>query len=156
MIKTNAVRIIESHNIKFKLFEYEFEEDNLDGVTVAKKIGAEPETVFKTLVTKGDKTGINVFCIPSNFEIDLKKASKISGNKSVEMVKVKDLFELTGYIRGGCSPVGMKKKYPVFIDETAQLFDYIFISAGVRGVQVRLNPNELKKITDAVFSDIIA
>jgi Cys-tRNA(Pro)/Cys-tRNA(Cys) deacylase len=154
MTKTNAIRILETNKINFKTASYEYDEDNLDAVTASNKIGVEPEMVFKTLVTSGDKTGINVFCIPSNFELDLKKAAKASGNKSVEMVKVKDLFDLTGYLRGGCSPIGMKKKYPTFIDETATLFETIFVSAGLRGFQVNLNPQDLKIITGAYFCEI--
>jgi Cys-tRNA(Pro)/Cys-tRNA(Cys) deacylase len=154
MTKTNAVRILEKHHIDFNIAMYDFDQDNPDAVTAAEKIGIEPEMVFKTLVTRGDKTGINVFCIPSNFELDLKKAAKASGNKSIEMVKVKELFELTGYIRGGCSPVGMKKKYPTFIDETALLFERIYVSGGLRGVQVNLKPDDLKMITEALFAEI--
>jgi Cys-tRNA(Pro)/Cys-tRNA(Cys) deacylase len=154
MTKTNAIRMLEANEIKFTTAEYEFDEDNLNAVSAALKIGVEPETVFKTLVTSGDKTGINVFCIPSNFDLDLKKAARSSGNKSVEMVKVRDLFELTGYLRGGCSPIGMKKKYPTFIDETALLFEKIFVSAGLRGLQLNMTPSDLRQITDAIFCDV--
>jgi Cys-tRNA(Pro)/Cys-tRNA(Cys) deacylase len=154
MPKTNAVRILESKSIKFSIFEYDFDEDKLDAVTVALKLNAEIESVFKTLVTFGDKTGYNVFCIPSNFELDLKKAAKASGNKSIEMIKVKDLFEITGYIRGGCSPVGMKKQFPTFIDETALLFPEIYVSAGLRGMQMKINPEDLKNAAGAVFCEI--
>jgi Cys-tRNA(Pro)/Cys-tRNA(Cys) deacylase len=146
--------MLETNKINFKTATYEYDEENLDAEDAAKKIGVDPEVVFKTLVTIGDKTCINVFCIPSNFELDLKKAAKASGNKSVEMVKVRDLFELTGYLRGGCSPIGMKKKYPVFIDETSLLFDNIFVSAGLRGLQLNIKPDDLKKATDASFCEI--
>ncbi len=111
MSKTNAVRILESHKINHSVHTYEVDEEDLSGTTVAHKIGAAKETVFKTLVAEGDKNGINVFCIPVTEELNLKKAAAASGNKKIEMVKVKDLFDLTGYIRGGCSPIGMKKNY---------------------------------------------
>jgi Cys-tRNA(Pro)/Cys-tRNA(Cys) deacylase len=155
MKKTNAVRILESNNIPFELFEYEFNEDEIDAVSVAGKINASPEMVFKTLVAQGDKTGIVVFVIPGNAELNLKKAAKVSGNKNVEMIKAKDLLSITGYIRGGCSPIGMSKKYPTFIEETSQLYEQIYFSAGVRGMQIKLSPFDLVKITEAEFSDLI-
>ena len=140
MDKTNAVRLVESAGLTFVIKEYEYDESDLSGVTVALKTGIPKEQVFKTLVTRGDKNGLNVFCIPVDDELDLKKAARVSGNKSVEMVHVKELLGLTGYIRGGCSPVGMKKKYPTFFDETAELFDEIAVSAGVRGMQIVTEP----------------
>jgi Cys-tRNA(Pro)/Cys-tRNA(Cys) deacylase len=155
MKKTNAVRILERNNISFELFEYEFNEDEIDAVSVAKKINAPPETVFKTLVATGDKTGIVVFVIPGNAELNLKKAAKVSGNKNVEMLKAKDLLSVTGYIRGGCSPIGMIKKYPTYIEETSQLFEQIYASAGVRGMQMKLSPLDLSKIIEAEFADLI-
>jgi Cys-tRNA(Pro)/Cys-tRNA(Cys) deacylase len=155
MKKTNAIRILENNNIQFELFEYEFNEDEIDAVSVARKVNVNPETVFKTLVAEGDKTGIVVFIIPGNAELNLKKAALISGNKKVEMIKAKDLLSVTGYIRGGCSPVGMLKKYPTYIEETSQLFDHIYVSAGVRGMQMKLSPISLVNLTDAVFSDLI-
>jgi Cys-tRNA(Pro)/Cys-tRNA(Cys) deacylase len=155
MKKTNAVRILESNNIEFELFEYEFSEDEIDAVSVAGKINAPPETVFKTLVATGDKTGYIVFVIPGNAELNLKKAASASGNKKVEMIKAKDLLTVTGYIRGGCSPIGMTKKFPTYIEETSQLFDKIFASSGVRGMQMKLSPFDLAKITDAEFADLI-
>jgi len=155
MKKTNAVRILESKNFKFETREYEVSEDEIDAVSVANKIGAPSEIVFKTLVAKGDKTGFVVFVIPGNAELNLKKAAAASGNKSVEMIKAKDLLAVTGYIRGGCSPIGMLKKYPTFIEETSQLFDYIFFSAGIRGMQIVLPPSDLADVTDAVFADLI-
>ncbi|MGE5432265.1 MAG: Cys-tRNA(Pro) deacylase [Syntrophomonadaceae bacterium] len=154
MSKTNVIRILEAHNIRHSAISYEYNEDELDAVSVADKIGAEHESVFKTLVARGDKTGITVFCIPANAELNLKKAAGVSGNKSIEMIKVKELLPLTGYIRGGCSPIGMKKSYPTYIDETAEIFEEIYVSAGVRGTQVKIDPNELKKITGASFEDI--
>ena len=155
MKKTNAVRILDSNNIQYKLFEYEFNEDEIDAVSVANKINAPHDQVFKTLVTVGDKTGIAVFVIPGNSELNLKKAASASSNKNIEMVKVKDLLALTGYIRGGCSPVGMTKKYPTFIEETSQLFDVIYVSSGVRGMQMLLSPADLAALTEAQFSDLI-
>lgn len=155
MNKTNAIRILESHKINFDIVEYEVDENDLSGETVAEKIGVSHEEVFKTLVAKGDKSGYCVFCIPVNFELNLKKAAKASNNKSVELIKVKELFPLTGYIRGGCSPIGMKKQFPTFIDETAQLFEKIFVSAGVRGMQIHINADDLKDITSAEYADLI-
>jgi Cys-tRNA(Pro)/Cys-tRNA(Cys) deacylase len=155
MSKTNAIRILELHKINFESVSYDVDEDDLSGVTVALKVGADPETVFKTLVCTGDKTGHIVFCIPVTQELNLKKAASASGNKKVEMIKLKDLLQLTGYIRGGCSPIGMKKLFPTYIDETAQLFEYIFVSAGVRGMQMKLSPDELLKIVEAVYADLI-
>ena len=155
MSKTNAIRILESHKIKFDTVSYEVDEDDLSGETVAVKAGANPETVFKTLVCVGDKTGHIVFCIPVTQELNLKKAAAASGNKKVEMIKLKDLLPLTGYIRGGCSPIGMKKLFPTYIDETAQIFENIFVSAGVRGTQVKLNPDDLIKIVNGSYADLI-
>ncbi|WP_337864879.1 Cys-tRNA(Pro) deacylase [Ignavibacterium sp.] len=155
MNKTNAIRILESHKINFEIADYTVDDDNLSGETVAEKIGVSHEEVFKTLVAKGDKIGYCVFCIPVNFELNLKKAAKASNNKSVELIKVKDLFPLTGYIRGGCSPIGMKKLFPTYIDETAQLFDKIYVSAGVRGMQIHINPDNLKNLISGEFADLI-
>ena len=153
--KTNAIRILEANNIKHDLAEYVFNPDEIDAVSVANKVNAQPESVFKTLVCRGDKTGINVFVIPGNFTLDLKKAAKSSDNKKIEMIREKELLPLTGYIKGGCSPIGMKKDYPVYIDETAQLWDEIYISAGVRGIQVRLNPDKLSELVNARYADLI-
>lgn len=155
MSKTNAVRILEAAKIAHQAFEYEVNEDELDAVSVAQKINAEHEQVFKTLIARNDKNENFVFCIPGNCELDLKKAAKASGNKKIEMIKVKEILPLTGYIRGGCSPIGMKKLFPTFIDETAQLFDEIYISAGIRGMQVKLSPAELKNLITAEFADLV-
>ncbi len=155
MSKTNAIRILESHKIKFETVSYEVDENDLSGITVANKINAEPESVFKTLVCVGDKTGYVVFCIPVTQELNLKKAAAVSGNKKVEMIKLKDLFPLTGYVRGGCSPIGMKKLFPTYIDETAQLFEKIFVSAGMRGMQIKLSPDDLLKIIDGNYADLL-
>ena len=154
MSKTNAIRILESHKISFETVSYEVDENDLSGETVAFKVGVEPETVFKTLVCTGDKTGHIVFCIPVTQELNLKKTASASGNKKVEMIKVKDLHPLTGYLRGGCSPVGMKKLFPTYIDETAQLFENIYVSAGVRGTQMKLSPDDLLNIVKGTYVDL--
>lgn len=154
MVKTNAMRLLEQAGIEFETKEYEVDENDLSGETVAKKVGMDPDSVFKTLVTKGDKNGIAVFCIPVTGELDLKKAAKATGNKKIEMVAVKDLLGLTGYIRGGCSPVGMKKQYPTYIDETVILFDHIAVSAGVRGCQMILNGESLAEYVKAEIIDL--
>lgn len=155
MKKTNAVRILDSNNIHYQLFEYEFNEDEIDAISVANKINAPHEQVFKTLVATGDKSGVVVFVIPGNAELNLKKAATSSRNKNIEMIKVKDLLSLTGYIRGGCSPIGMTKKYLTFIEETSQLFDKIYVSSGIRGMQMLLSPADLAGITESSFADLI-
>jgi Cys-tRNA(Pro)/Cys-tRNA(Cys) deacylase len=153
--KTNAARLLDTLKLPYELIEYEVDEEHLDAIHVAQTCGQNVDQVFKTLVANGDKNGINVFCIPGAYDLDLKKAAAISGNKSVEMVKVKDLFALTGYIRGGCSPLGMKKKYPVFVDETAQLHETLFVSGGLRGLQIKIAPDNLAIATDATFADLL-
>ena len=153
--KTNAVRLLEANNIQHSTLTYYVDESDLSGITVAKKIGVEPERVFKTLVTRGDKTGINVFCIPVTEELDLKKAAAVCGDKKIEMIKEKEMLPLTGYIKGGCSPISMKKHYPTFIDETAQLFDKISVSAGLRGMQIMIKPDDLVKLVGNNFADLI-
>ena len=155
MSKTNAIRILESHGISHSVVEYESSEEELDAASVARKIGADPDTVFKTLVARGDRTGIVVFVIPGSAELHLKKAASASGNRSVEMIHLKELLPLTGYIRGGCSPIGMRKAYPAFIDETALVFDAVFVSAGQRGMQMRLAPADLAAAAGARFADVI-
>ena len=155
MSKTNAIRILESHKIEFETISYEVDEEDLTGESVAKKVGVNPETVFKTLVCVGDKTGHIVCCIPVITELDLKKAASASGNKKVEMIKLKELFPLTGYIRGGCSPIGMKKLFPTYVDETAQLFEQIYVSSGVRGTQVKLSSDDLIRMVSASYADLI-
>ena len=154
MLKTNVVRILESNKIWHTTHEYKVDDD-LTGITVANKIGADPDSVFKTLVAVGDKKNVNVFCVPVTSELNLKKAALASENKKIEMLKMKDLLPTTGYVRGGCSPIGMKKKFPTYIDETAQLFKKIYVSAGIRGIQICISPLDLQVITEAVFADII-
>lgn len=152
--KTNAIRLIQQAKLVYREASYDYDENDLSGIHAAEAIGMPPEQVFKTLVTRGDRTGINVFCIPVCFELDLKKAAKVSGNKKVEMVAVKELLSLTGYIRGGCSPIGMKKHYPTFFDETCILWDEIAVSAGARGHQVLLSPDQLVHYTQGTVVDI--
>ena len=155
MSKSNAIRILEAHDIPYDTVSYEVDENDLSGNRVANKIGTDAEKVFKTLVAKGDKNGINIFCVPVTAELNLKKAALASGNKKIEMIKVKDLFPVTGYIRGGCSPIGMRKNFPTYIEETIQLFDKIFVSAGTRGMQISISPMDLQKSTNATFKDLI-
>ncbi len=147
--KTNAARLLDAAGIKYELIPYEVDESNLAADHVAEQLGEDIDLVFKTLVLRGDKTGLFVCVIPGALEVDLKVAARISGNKNCEMIHVKELLPLTGYIRGGCSPVGMKKKYPTFIHESALLYEYIFISAGVRGLQFRIAPQDLITFTEA-------
>ena len=154
-VKTNTVRLVEQAGIPCRESFYEYDENDLNGNHAAKAIGMPPEQVFKTLVTRGERTGIHVFCIPVCCELDLKKAAKAAGDKSIEMVAVKELLGLTGYIRGGCSPVGMKKRYPTHFDETAQLWDEIAVSAGARGHQLILPPDQLVQFINAKYADII-
>jgi Cys-tRNA(Pro)/Cys-tRNA(Cys) deacylase len=154
--KTNAVRLVEQAGIPCRECFYEFDENDLNGNHAAQAIGMPGEQVFKTLVARGERTGINVFCIPVCCELDLKKAAKAAGDKNMELVAVKDLLSLTGYIRGGCSPVGMKKKYPTHFDETAQLWDEIAVSAGARGHQMVVPPEDLANLVNAKFADIIS
>jgi len=155
MTKTNAARILDAMGIHYDLFSYEVDENDLSATTLANKLGQDIDQVFKTLVLRGDKTGVLVCVIPGGEELDLKKAAKASDNKNVAMVPMKEILDLTGYIRGGCSPLGMKKRYPIFIDETCTLQELIYVSAGMRGLQIRIAPDDLIKSTDAVVSDLI-
>lgn len=154
MTKTNVMRLLEQVGIPYKAMEYEVDEDNLAGERVASQIGISPDQVFKTLVAKGEKKGIVVFCIPVSLELNLKKAASAVGDKKIEMLHVKDLLGTTGYVRGGCSPIGMKKKYETYMDETALLYDEITISAGVRGCQLCIPRQELVKYINATLCDI--
>lgn len=153
--KTNAVRLVQQAGITCRETFYEYDEKDLNGKHAAEAIGFPPEQVFKTLVAKGAKKGIMVFCIPVCCELDLKKAAKASGDKSIEMLPVKELLATTGYIRGGCSPVGMKKKYPTYFDEVCLLFDEIAVSAGERGHQMILPPDDLVQLVGGKLVDII-
>ena len=152
--KTNALRLVNQAKIPVREAFYEYDENDLSGIHAAEAIGMPPEQVFKTLVARGDRNGIHVFCIPVCCELDLKKAASVTGDKSIALVPVKELLNLTGYIRGGCSPVGMKKKYPTHVDETSVLFDEIAVSAGERGHQMILSPDALQKLIDAQIADI--
>lgn len=153
--KTNAVRLVEQAGIPCREVFYEFDEKDLSGTHAAQAIGMPEEQVFKTLVARGARTGIHVFCIPVCCELDLKKAAKAAKDKNMELVPVKELLGLTGYIRGGCSPVGMKKKYPTFLDETCLLSDDIAVSAGERGHQMILSPRALAELVSAEIVDLI-
>lgn len=154
--KTNAIRLVQQAGISCREAWYDFDENDLSGMHAAAAVGLPPEQVFKTLVARGTKTGVSVFCIPVCCELDLKKAAKAAGDKSISMVPVKELLPLTGYIRGGCSPVGMKKAYPTYIEESCLLFDEIAVSAGERGHQMILSPNDLAHLIKAQLVDIIA
>lgn len=154
MTKTNAMRQLEEAKIPFTVECYEVDEDDLSGVHTAAVLGVEdPGCMFKTLVTRG-KGGFFVFCIPVAAELDLKKCAAAAGEKSVEMIHVKEMLSVTGYIRGGCSPVGMKKKYPTYIDETAILYDEIYVSAGIRGQMMRLSPDALLEFVNAKYAEL--
>lgn len=141
--KTNAARLLDAAGIQYKLVPYEVDEDHLEASHVAEQLGEDLDTVFKTLVLRGDRNGLFVCVMPGSMEVDLKVAARISGNKNCEMIHVKELLPLTGYIRGGCSPIGMKKPLPTFIHESALLYDSIFISAGQRGLQLQISPTDL-------------
>lgn len=154
MTKTNAMRRLDAAKIEYEVKEYEVDENDLSGTHIAEQIGLPFEQVFKTLVAKGEKSGVVVFCIPVDKEIDLKKAAVVTGNKKLEMLHVKDLLGTTGYIRGGCSPIGMKKKFPTYIDESAENFEQITVSAGVRGAQLLLNVKRLVEFVEAKVCQI--
>lgn len=153
--KTNAVRLVQQAKLPCRESFYEYDEKDLSGLHAAEAIGMPPEQVFKTLVARGEKTGIHVFCIPVCCELDLKKAAKAAKDKNMELVAVKELLNLTGYIRGGCSPVGMKKKYPTHFDETCILWEEIAVSAGARGHQMIVPPEALVELVDAELADLI-
>jgi len=152
--KTNAARILDAAGVGYEIRDYEVDESDLSAPHVAEAIGMPAEQVFKTLVARGDRTGVLMGCIPANSELDLKALASASGNKKVELVAVKEVLGLTGYIRGGVSPVGTKKPYPFFLDETAELWDVIAVSAGVRGKQMLLAPADLARVTEAKVAAI--
>jgi len=151
---TNVMRMLDKLSISYTTKEYEYDESDLSGVHAAQALGFPPEMVFKTLVGQGDKTGFCVFVIPVAEELDLKKCAIASGNKRVELIHVKELLPITGYIRGGCSPIGMKKKFPTYFDETCLLCDEISVSAGQRGLQVICAPADLIRVTEAGTADL--
>ena len=155
MKKTNAARILDSKKIPYEIIEYKVDEADLSAVHVAETLGQSAEQVFKTLVVRGNSTGVFVAIIPGHEEVDLKKAARVSGNKNAEMVQMKELLPLTGYIRGACSPVGMKKQYPTYIHESCLNYETIFVSAGMRGLQLKLNPRDLISCISAEVCDLI-
>ena len=154
MTKTNVMRLLDAAKIPYRAEEYAVDENDLNGMHAAEGIGMPPEQIFKTLVAKGERGGYAVFCIPVCCELDLKKAAKAAHDKKIELIHVKDLLATTGYIRGGCSPIGMKKPFPTYIDETAQLYDEIGVSAGCRGCQVLLDPMRLAEYVNAALCDL--
>ena len=153
-IKTNASRILDELGVAYTLLTYAVDEDDLSGVHAADALGLDPACVFKTLVARGDRTGIVVACIPVAAELDLKALARVSGNKSAVLLPLKELLPTTGYIRGGCSPIGMKKSFPTYIHSTCRLYDSIYVSAGVRGLQIRIAPDDLIRTTDASVVDL--
>ncbi|QIL46261.1 Cys-tRNA(Pro) deacylase [Vagococcus coleopterorum] len=153
--KTNAIRLLEQKKIPYTEREFEVTDEHTDAVSVAHALGQKEEEIFKTLVTLGNKTGPVVVAIPGNHELDLKKLAKVSGNKKMEMLPLKDLEQTTGYIRGGCSPVGMKKLYPTYFDQSALEHDSIHVSAGKRGVQMSVAPQALAQLVRGEFHDLI-
>ena len=155
MTKTNAMRMLDKAKINYEPIGYTVDDNDLSGVTIAAKVGLDCSMVFKTLVARGDKTGPVVMCIPVDKEIDLKKAAKATGNKSLEMVHVKDLLGLTGYIRGGCSPIGMKKKFPTYIDESCLECERITVSAGIKGCQLLLSRAELVEFVQGTVCSLV-
>ena len=153
--KTNAARLLDAAGIAYELVPYEVDENDLAAAHIAQQLGEPLEQVFKTLVLKGDRSSYFVCVLPGGEELDLKKAAKVSGNKSCDLIPMKELLPVTGYIRGGCSPVGMKKAFPTYIEESAQLYDYIYVSAGVRGLQFKIAPDALTGYVGAVYADLI-
>ena len=155
-MKTNAIRLVEQAKIQFDLKYYEVDESDLSGETVAAKIGFPVEQVFKTLITLGDSTGYLFALIPTGTSLNLKALAKASGNRKVELVALREVLIVTGYLRGGVSPIGAKKTFPVFIDETIILWERISVSAGQRGIQMLIHPDDLIRITNATLCDLIA
>ncbi|WP_085991638.1 Cys-tRNA(Pro) deacylase [Oceanobacillus senegalensis] len=151
--KTNAIRLLEKENIDYKIHEYKWNEIS-EAKKIANDVGISQEKIYKTLVSVGDKTGVLVTCIPSSSELDLKALAKVSGNKKVEMLPMKNLEKTTGYIRGGCSPIGMKKLFPTYISSTAESMESVVVSAGRRGLQIEVNPDELLAVTNANYAII--
>lgn len=153
--KTNAMRLLDAAKISYEVFTYEVDESDLSATHVAALLGEDINRVFKTLVLRGDKNGLFVCVVPGNSEVDLKKAAKVSGNKSCQMIQMKELLPLTGYIRGGCTPIGMKKTYPVYINDTCLLFDTVFISAGMRGMQLKIATRDLLSYLSPFVVDLL-
>lgn len=154
-VKTNAMRILDSKKVKYTMHSYDVSDDNVDGISVANKINRDVNEVYKTLVTHGTSKNIYVYVIPVHENLDLKKAAKVAGEKKIEMIHVRDINKLTGYIRGGCSPVGMKKLYKTFVNKSAESLETIIVSGGKIGYQVELSPLDLQKVINCKFEDII-
>jgi Cys-tRNA(Pro)/Cys-tRNA(Cys) deacylase len=154
MTVTNAMRLLKQAGIEFDTSTYEVDESDLSGVHLAEVLGVDVDCVFKTLVVRSDKRNLYVFCIPAAQELDLKKCASVTGEKKLEMVQVKELLGLTGYIRGGCSPIGMKKRFPTYFHSSALLFDTIYVSAGVRGLQIEISPAELISFVGGEVGDV--
>lgn len=153
--KTNVARLLDAQKIPYQLVPYPVDENNLAATHIAQTLNEDIAQVFKTLVLRGDRTGVLVCVIPGDREVDLKKIARLSGNKKAEMIAVKELLPLTGYIRGGCSPIGMKKPYPTWIHDTCRNFPYIYVSAGIRGLQLKINPEDLIRSIGASLADLI-
>ena len=153
--KTNVARLLDKAKVKYELIPYEVDENDLSAIHVAESLGENIEQVFKTLVLHGDKSGHFVCVIPGEHEVNLKKAAKVSGNKKCDLIPMKELLPLTGYIRGGCSPIGMKKHFPTYIHESCRLFEHIYVSAGVRGLQIKIAPNDLVLQSKAQICSLI-
>ncbi len=153
--KTNVARLLDKAQIPYELIPYQVDESNLAATHVAEQLGEPVEQVFKTLVLRGDKQGVFVAVIPGDKELNLKLAAKLSGNKSAEMIAMKELLATVGYIRGACSPIGMKRHFPTFIHSTALDYNHIYISAGIRGMQVQIAPSQLIEYVDAVVAELI-
>ncbi|MDR3226123.1 MAG: Cys-tRNA(Pro) deacylase [Prevotellaceae bacterium] len=153
--KTNAARLLDSKKISYQLIAYEVDETDLSAIHVAAQLGEPIDIVFKTLVLRGDKSGVFVCIIPAAAEVNLKTAAKISGNKNCDLIPMKEILSITGYIRGGCSPIGMKKNFPAYIHKTCLQFPYIYISAGVRGLQIKITPTDLITASNATVCELI-
>ena len=154
-LKTNAMRILDSKKVSYEMLSYESEDGKIDGISVAHKIGVDEKNVFKTLVAQGTSKELYVFVIPVAEELDLKSAAKIAGEKKVDMIPVKDILKHTGYIRGGCSPIGLRRPYKTFIHESAKDLDFMIVSAGKIGHQIKLNPNDLVNVVEGEFEFLI-
>ena len=147
--KTNAARLLDAQKVPYELIPYQVDENDLGAQHIAEQLGEDIQQVFKTLVLKGDKTGHFVCVVPGAEEVDLKVAAKVSGNKKCDLIPMKELLPLTGYVRGGCSPIGMKKAFPTYIHTTAQSYDHVYVSAGLRGLQLKIAPQDLVRMSHA-------
>ena len=154
-MKTNAMRILDSLSIPYSIHTYQWDEEHLDAVHAAESAGLDPERVYKTIVMRNSEKRIFVFCLPAEFGISLKKARALTGSREIDLIRMDELMPLTGYIRGGCSPLGMRKHYPTYISELAALEETIYISGGQRGVQIELKPDDLARAAEAEFADFI-